>query len=74
MFAKDGTLAVILLNSFLAHFRVVFILAQNDHKQTETATPIECVSFLANTKSIESTLNLCFTMPVTFYFYKFCTK
>jgi hypothetical protein len=33
-----------------------------------------CLSFLADTKSNESTLNLCFTMPVTFHFYKFCTK
>ena len=35
-----------------------------------------CLSFLADTKSYESTLGLCFTMPVTFYFcsYKFCTK
>jgi len=33
-----------------------------------------CLSFLADTKSNESMLNLCFTMPVTFYFYKkFCT-
>ena len=31
-------------------------------------------SFLADTKSNESELNLCFTTPVTFNFYKFCTK
>ena len=29
---------------------------------------------MAATKSNERALNLCFTMPVTFYLYKFCTK
>ncbi len=35
---------------------------------------VGCLHFLADTKSNESALNLCFTMPATFYFYKFCTK
>jgi len=35
---------------------------------------VGCLRFLADTKSNESALNLCFTMPATFYFYKFCTK
>jgi hypothetical protein len=30
-----------------------------------------CVTFLADTKSYKSTLNLCFTMPATFIFTKF---
>jgi hypothetical protein len=33
-----------------------------------------CLSVLVDTKSNESILNLCFTMPVAFYFYKFCTE
>jgi len=33
-----------------------------------------CLSFLADTLSNKCMLNLCFTMPVTFCFYKFCTK
>jgi hypothetical protein len=38
---------------------------------TETTKSAKCLSFLADTKSNESTLNLCFTMPVTFYFTSF---
>jgi hypothetical protein len=38
---------------------------------TETTKSAKYLSFLADTKSNESTLNLCFTMPETFYFTSF---
>ena len=44
------------------------------HGQASGDLQLRRLSFLADTKSNERTLNLCFTMPVTFYFYKkFCT-
>ena len=48
--------------------------AGNDNDVVGSRYKGGCLSFLADTKSNESALNLCFTMPVTFHFYKFCTK
>ena len=49
-----------------------WLIIATSHSVTKKRS--RCLSFLADTKSNESALNLCFTMPVPFCFYKFCTK
>ena len=48
--------------------------AGNDNDVVGSRYKGGCLSFLADTKSNESALNLCFTMPVTFYFTSFVSS